>query len=59
MTKIIIPKNDCMEAKKVETNGPYSSDYYRKIAEETDEKIREAHIREAHAYLHAKNFTAL
>ena len=59
MTKIIIPKNDRMEVKKVETNGPYSSDYYRKIVEEANEKIREAHIREAYAYLHAKNFIAL
>ena len=59
MTKIIIPKNDRMATKKVETNDLYSSAYYREVAEDTDEKIREAHTREARAYLHAKNFIAL
>ena len=59
MARIVMPKNDRMAAKKIEVNGPYSSEHYRKIAEDADEKIREAHIREARAYLHAKNFIAL
>ena len=59
MARIVVPKNDRIAAKKIEVNAPYSSDYYRKIAEETDKRIREAHIREARAYLRAKNFIAL
>jgi len=59
MPRIVLPKNDRIAAKKIEVDGPYSSNYYRKIAEEADEKIKEAHIREARAYINAKNFIAL
>ncbi|MBQ3306077.1 hypothetical protein IJH02_01410 [Candidatus Saccharibacteria bacterium] len=59
MTRIVVPKNDHIAAKKIEVNGPYSSEYYRKIVDEANERIREAHIREARAYLRAKNFIVL
>lgn len=59
MARIVIPKDGHTMAKRIETSAPYSSDYYRKIAEEADKRIREAHIREACSYLRAEKFISL
>ena len=58
MARIFIPKDSHTVTKMTETSVPYSSDYYRKIVEEANERIREAHIKETRAYLRAKNFIA-
>ena len=59
MAKIVVPRNGCLAAKKAKIVAPYSSEYYRKLVEEADARIREAKTREARAYLRAEKTIAL
>lgn len=59
MAKIVVPRNGCLAAKKAKIVAPYSSEYYRKLVEEADERIKKEHAREARAYLRAEKTIAL
>lgn len=56
--KLVISEYD-IPARKVETDELYNSEHYRELVKEANEKIREAQIHHAYAYLHAEDFVAL
>ena len=57
MAKIVVPRNGCLAAKKAKIVAPYSSDYYRKLAEEADVRIKKrARQRSTRVFTRRKNY---
>jgi|GEM_PF-1996694 len=58
----IKPPTDNPSKKATKTlvnNYPYSLEYYKKIVEQADQRIREDQLKKAEAIIHASRFVAL